>query len=152
MKLKFKKLTDTAQTPTYATPGAACFDLYLDSIHAAWVPPAGAPDRRGATVLCKTGIALDIPEGYCVKIYSRSGHGFKHNISLVNSVGIIDSDYKGEIMVKLTSLEAGQTFTFFRGDRIAQGELVPVTQVEFEEVTTISTSERGEGGFGSTGK
>jgi dUTP pyrophosphatase len=85
-------------------------------------------------------------------IFSRSGHGFKNNIRLSNCTGVIDSDYRGEVQVKLASDDPdGAVFSVAHGDRIAQAMVLPIEQVSFEEVTELSTTERGEGGFGSTG-
>lgn len=140
MIIKFKKLVDDAQMPTYATKGAACFDLYARG----WmfVEP-------GDVQMIKTGLSVEVPEGHAMMIYSRSGHG-KLGVTLANSVGVIDSDYRGEICVMLTN-QSCKTFDVQPGDRIAQGMIIPVNQVTFEE-GELSDTERGTGGFGSTGK
>jgi dUTP pyrophosphatase len=142
MILKFKKLDKDAVTPTYATTGSGCFDLY--SIEEAYVPRSDA-----RTV--KTGLAFEIPEGYVLAIFSRSGHGFKYGVRLGNCVGILDSDYRGECMVNLRN-DHYLTFHADKGDRIAQAMLLPAPQVGFMEVDELSETQRGAGGFGSTGR
>lgn len=127
--------------PAYATAGAACFDLH--AMHEGWVPAGGATSFQ-------TGLAVEIPPGHAMLIYSRSGHGFKRGVRLVNSVGVIDSDYRGEIAVKLHN-DSPLDFYFERGDRIAQAMVVPVPRVELLRVDELSDTERGAGGFGSTG-
>ena len=84
-------------------------------------------------------------------IYSRSGHGFKHGITLANSTGVIDADYRGEVCVKLRKSDLSIGNMPNVGERIAQAMIIPVEQVDFEEVDELSDTERGEGGFGSTG-
>lgn len=143
MQLKVKRLDPAAIIPSYATPGAACFDLH--ALHCGSV-------TTGIPSVFRTGLAFDIPEGWVLKVYSRSGHGFKHGIRLANCVGIIDSDYTGELMVKLTCDAGHAQFAIAAGDRIAQAMLERVEQVEFVEVDELKQTERGNGGFGSTGK
>jgi dUTP pyrophosphatase len=146
--IKIKKLRDNAIMPTYATDGSAAFDLY-STIDCA----------VNARIAIPTGLAFEIPNGCCMKVYSRSGHGFNHSVRLANCVGIIDSDYRGELLVKLTGdhshLHGGgrveSCLEIKVGDRIAQGIIVPVEQVQFEWSNELSSTERGTGGFGSTG-
>jgi len=145
MKLSIKKLHPDAIIPRYATKGAACFDL-----HALFDSETALDSTQSVTTL-RTGLAVEIPEGYAMMIYSRSGHGFKHGVRLSNCVGVIDADYRGEVMVKLTQDEQGY-FIVNKGDRIAQAMIVPVPAVEFIEVDELSSTERGSGGFGSTGQ
>lgn len=146
MKVKIKKCREGAVIPQYSTVGAACFDLcaVLDEdifVHDTY--PA----------IITTGLQFDIPEGYALMVYSRSGHGFKSDVRLSNCVGVIDSDYRGELMVKLTQdSESWSGFRVSSGDRIAQAMIIPVGRVSFEEVDTLSDTVRGDGGFGSTGK
>lgn len=142
MKLKVKKLHPDAVIPTYATSGAACFDLYAVDLE-------GEKNIESAVV--KTGLAFEIPDGWQMLIFSRSGHGFKHNVRLANCVGVIDQDYRGEVKVKLTA-DLNGSLSIFKGDRIAQAQLIPVHRVTFEEVSELTETERGDGGFGSTGK
>ena len=144
MHVKFKKLTATAKRPTYGSAGAAAFDIYADVL-GLWMG-ISAGDTRVVT----TGIAVEIPPGHVLRIYSRSGHGFKDGVSLANSVGVIDSDYRGEIAVALHN--AGRAnFHVNHGDRIAQGIVEPIERVECVEVGELSETARGAGGFGSTG-
>ena len=143
VKLKVKRLTDTAKIPTYAHEGDACFDIYSD----------GLTSISGSTQVHETGLKFEIPKGYAMMIYSRSGMGFKDNTRLANCVGVVDSGYVGEVMVKLTRDDGCIHATEYkRGDRIAQAMLIPVPVVEFEEVDDVEDTERGDGGFGSSGK
>lgn len=146
MELKVKKLHEDAILPTYGSEGAACFDLYTfqDGILVDYSP----------TGIFDTGIAFEIPEGWAMLVYSRSGHGFNKNVRLSNCVGVIDSDYRNSVKVKLT-LDHVRELSYFKveaGDRIAQAMLVPVERVSFVEVDELSETARGTGGFGSTGK
>ena len=141
MKLKIKKLFPTAFTPTYGTEGAACFDLYADQDGVVLPSQSTKFD---------TNLALEVPGGWVLKLYSRSGHGFKHGVRLANTTGIIDSDYRGHVPVMLHN-DGPAAFTVLRGDRIAQAMLERVERVEFEEVDELSDTARGEGGFGHTG-
>lgn len=150
MKLKIKKLHPDAITPKYATPGSACFDL-----HAIMNPPESAciMVNPGTPAVFATGLAFEVPAGSVMLVFSRSGHGFKNDIRLANCVGVIDSDYRGEVRVKLTNDNTdGQSLVATHGDRIAQAMVIPVEQVEFEEVDELDATERGAGGFGSSGK
>lgn len=141
-QLKVKRTSDSAQIPTYGSTGAACFDLYADDTVV--VGPG-----RAATV--KTSLTFDIPEGFVMLVYSRSGHGFKSGVRLANGTGVIDSDYKGEVMVRLQN-DSRETFMVTLGDRVAQAMLLPVEGFALVETNDIGTSERGTKGFGSTGK
>jgi dUTP pyrophosphatase len=136
----------TAKLPTYATPGAAAFDLYAAEIagNAGFFPNYGG-------VVIDTGVAVEIPPGHVMLIFSRSGHGFHNNIRLANCVGVIDSDYRGTIKVKLIQDQAANVQNIQIGDRIAQGIIVPIPAIEFEEVAELTTTLRDAGGFGSTG-
>lgn len=100
----------------------------------------------------RTGWAFEVPTGHVMMIYSRSGHGFQHNVRLANCVGVIDSDYRGEVAVKLAQDSGGDKVVFRRGERIAQAMIIPVEQVEFQEVNELSETVRGNAGYGSTGK
>lgn len=146
LKLKVKKLHPDARLPVYGTDGAACFDL------SAHLPDGDAAISTcsPATVIIPTGLSFEIPEGHVMLVFSRSGHGFKNDVRLANCVGVIDADYRGEVMVKLTKDSSGSLF-FTHGDRIAQAMVIPFPRVAFEEVEELSSTERGEGGFGSTG-
>lgn len=142
MHLKVKKLHPDAIIPKYQTAGAACFDLHAIDIDLV---------NGQRTPVFRTGLSFEIPPGWVMLIYSRSGHGFKNNTRLSNCVGVIDSDYRGEVKVKLVSDAAGQ-LRVYPGDRIAQAMLIQAPQCEIEVVSELSETKRGEGGFGSTGK
>lgn len=141
--LKIVKVHPDAQIPTYGSKGAACFDLY--SVE------SGNIGTLVTSKSFRTGLKFQLPDGWVLLIFSRSGHGFNSDVRLANCVGVIDSDYKGEVMVKLTA-DRMQNFDVFKGDRIAQGMLVESFQVGFEVTEAILSSDRGENGFGSTGK
>lgn len=147
MKVKIKLLSDTAKVPTYATSGAACFDLYAD------MPDSGPVYvTEACPVLFKTNIALEVPEGHVMLVFSRSGHGFTHGTRLANCVGVIDSDYRGEVGVKLTSDGClHETMVVKHHDRIAQAMILPFPRVDVFQVGDLSETARGTGGFGSTG-
>ena len=152
MKLLIKKLNENAVIPKYGSKGAACFDLSADK-DISWERVHSAFGEQIAwQAVVSTGLAFEIEEGYRMDIYPRSGWGFKHNIQLGNGTGKIDSDYRGEVMVKLIAFcEQNKLPKIERGTRIAQAEINNVIQAEFKEVDTLSETERGEGGFGSTG-
>ena len=145
VKVKVKRLTATAKLPTYATPGSAAFDIYVDSI-AEHEPEHIAAGRSRKF---HTGLALEVAEGWCIKVYSRSGHGFKHGVRLENCVALIDSDYRGELMISLKSDK--DAMKVCAGDRIAQAMIEPVVKACFEEVEVLGATERDTGGFGHTG-
>jgi dUTP pyrophosphatase len=146
LAINVKRLHPNATMPDYATPGAACFDLY------ACFDDVSSQASFSHTGIFKIGLAFEIPPGYVMQIFSRSGHGFKSDIRLANCVGIIDSDYRGEICVKLTKEMHSSTLIALvnHGDRIAQAMIIPVPAVTLQEVEEISTTERSDGGFGST--
>ena len=143
MDVKIKLLTDTARVPTYATDGSAAFDIYADE--AVWV-------QYGQYTKISTGISIEVPPGHVLKVYSRSGHGFKNGVRLVNCVGIIDSDYRGEVMVGLACDSSYDSLYIKQGDRIAQGIIMPVEKTNFIVADELSETVRGINGFGSTGK
>jgi dUTP pyrophosphatase len=142
MQVKIKKLHPNAVIPQYATTGAACFDLV--SVNEVMITPGREH------VALKTGLAFEIPEGYVMMVYSRSGHGFKNGIRLANGTGVIDSDYRGEVMVKMHN-DGSTALLVTAGERIAQAMIIPALQVELEVVDELSDTARGSGGFGSTG-
>lgn len=141
--INVKKLNPEAKLPTYGSAGAACFDLYCLS---------GGVVRNGSPVAFPTGLVFEIPEDHVMLLYSRSGHGFNHGVRLANCTGIIDSDYRGELVVKLTCDSTLTSFTVEAGDRIAQAMIIPVTRCHFQQVEELASTVRGSGGFGSTGK
>lgn len=142
MQVKIKKLHTNAVIPQYATTGAACFDLV--SVNEVMLTPGREH------VALKTGLAFEIPEGYVMMVYSRSGHGFKNGVRLANGTGVIDSDYRGEVMVKMHN-DGSTALLVNAGERIAQAMIVPAMQVELQVVDELSDTARGSGGFGSTG-
>ena len=155
MEIKIKKLHQNAIKPAYATDGAACFDLVAATVEGH--SNLGANVWNGYPVTCGTGLAFEIPAGHAMLIFSRSGHGFKNGVRLANCTGVIDADYRGEVMVKLTSdnnddNEDSPVPLFVKpGERIAQAMILPVERVQFAFADELSDTERGEGGFGSTG-
>ncbi len=145
MQLKVKRLNEAAQLPTYGSQGAACFDIR------ACIPDEAAfSTMHHPSVTVPTGLAFEVPEDHVMLVFSRSGHGFKNNTRLANCVGVIDSDYRGELMVKLTRDDA-DTLWVDHNERIAQAMIIPVQQVELIEVEELSDTARGTAGLGSTG-
>lgn len=137
-----KILDEKATIPTYGSECAAGADLY--SVADYTVPPH-------ETVLAHTGVAMQIPNGYVGLIYARSGLATKRSLAPANKVGVIDSDYRGEIMVSLHN-HSNETQKVEAGERIAQIVFTPYVTAEFEITDELSDTIRGEGGFGSTGK
>ena len=127
--------------PAYATSGAAGMDV---------LSAEGVTIRPGQRHAVATGLSVAIPEGYEIQVRPRSGLAFKHGISVPNTPGTIDSDYRGELKVILIN-HGSDDFPIARGDRIAQLVLAPVTQAAWDEVEELDETARGEGGFGSTG-
>ena len=145
MKVNFKKLNENAIVPTYGSQFAAGADLY------ACTNGETVTFGPGETKLIKTGIAMEIPEGYAGLIYARSGIANKRGLAPSNKVGVVDSDYRGEIMVSLHNHSlVEQSIT--DGERIAQMVIAPFLKVEYTEVDELTETVRGEGGFGSTGR
>ena len=142
IKLPIKKLDEGLEVPEYAYPGDAGLDLR--SAEALTLKPF---ERK--VVAC--GIAIAIPEGYAGLVIPRSGLAAKHGISIVNAPGLIDSGYRGELKVILVNLDSENEFAIERGDRIAQLMIIAIPEVQTEEVNELSETERGEGGFGSSG-
>lgn len=153
MQVKVKKLFDDVQLPEYATPGSACFDIAASiqvSEHGA------AALIFNDKVIIGTGLQFEIPESHVMLVFSRSGHGFKNDVRLANCVGVIDSDYRGELKVKLSKDRVSDRgvrdlCVIRHGERIAQGMIIPYEQVQFVLSDELSSTERGEGGLGSTG-
>lgn len=145
MKVRFKKLSPQAIVPTYAHNGDACFDIY--ALGDMEKPVDIRPD--GAAVI-PTGISFEVPMGYVMLVFSRSGHGFKHGVRLGNAVGVIDAGYRGELKVSLHN-DGRARFKVAHGDRIAQAMIIPRPAIELEEAGELSDSSRGTGGLGSTG-
>lgn len=141
MKVRVKKLDPRAVIPSYAKPGDAGLDLTAISV-----------EDKGEKVIYGTGLAVEIPEGYVGLIFPRSSI-HKKNLSLSNSVGVIDSGYRGEIkfIFKVDALVTNTPNFYEVGDRIGQLMIIPYPQIELEEAEELSQTARGEGGFGSTG-
>jgi len=142
-ELKIKiKCDEGAKVPTYAHPGDSGFDLYLIE---------GAQFRKFETKALKTGLYMEIPEGYEVQIRPRSGVSLKTGYRIANSPGTIDCTYRGEVKIIIQNV-TGKTVYLPKGTKIAQGVIVPIYQAKFEVVDDLSTTNRGENGFGSTGE
>ena len=144
MTVRIKKLSEGATIPTYGTDFSAGADLYNLTDAAVTVEPH-------KTVLIKTGLAVEIPEGYCGLIFARSGLATKRGLAPANKVGVIDADYRGEVMVALHN-HTDLPQTVEAGERVAQLAILPFLKAEFEVAEELSETVRGEGGFGSTGK
>ena len=142
--IKVKRLKENAVIPKIATEGSAASDLYACIDEAVTIQP-------GKTVSIPSGIAIALPKGYGAFIFARSGLGIKHGIVPSNGVGVIDSDYRGEISVGLYN-HSDEAYTVNPNDRIAQMAIMPVAAVNFIETDELSETARGIGGFGSTGK
>lgn len=141
MKIEIKKLHQDAYIPKYQTFGAAGFDIHsIENITIA----------SGESKLIKTGLGMAIEDGYELQIRPRSGLALKNGITVLNTPGTIDSDYRGEIMVLLIN-HSKQDFIIAKGDRIAQGVISKVYQADFIEVSELDDTQRGSGGFGSSG-
>jgi len=147
MLLIFEKTKKTAALPKYATEGAACFDFCVAE-DTKWVLDNGV-----CTAVIETGLKVDIPRGYRLDLYVRSGLAFKYNITLANGVGKIDEDYKGEIMIKLIAFtrDIDSLPRLTKGTRVAQGELNRVIRADIMEGSVENNTSRGTGGMGSTG-
>lgn len=144
ISLKLQKLDESVTIPCYQTEGAAGIDLCaflkepvtLKSLERKLIP---------------TGLKMELPHGYEAQVRPRSGMSIKHGITLVNCVGTIDEDYRGELCVPVINLST-EDFTINNGDRIAQMIISPVTKADIKVVSELSDTQRGEGGFGSTGR
>jgi len=141
--VKFQRRAVDVVLPDYATPGAAGMDIaaHLDTAVTL------APFARAAIA---TGFSMQLPSGYEAQIRPRSGLALKHGVTVANAPGTIDSDYRGEVAVILINLSQ-QDFTITPGMRIAQMVIAPVTHCRFEDILQLDMSDRGAGGFGSTG-
>ena len=140
-----KRLNPAAKAPAYATAGAAAADLcaLLEA------PLTVEPMQR---VLVPTGLAIELPGPECVAlVYARSGLSIKHGLCMANGVGVVDSDYRGELKVPMVNL-GSEAYTIAPGERVAQLCIAPVWQAVFAPAETLGDTDRGEGGFGSTGR
>ncbi len=143
MQVNIKKLDERAKLPTYGTEFSAGADLYSMEGDDVTIAPH-------TTVMVKLGFAIEIPTGYAGLVFARSGLASKRGIAPANKVGVIDSDYRGECMVALHN-HTDAAVTVEGGERIAQLSIVPFLKAEFTLADTLSDTERGGGGFGSTG-
>lgn len=143
MLIRLKKINKDAKIPSYGSEFSAGADLYACDENEITIIPH-------ETRLIHTGIAIEIPNGYVGLIYARSGLASKRDLAPANKVGVIDSDYRGEILVALHN-HGNKDQVIQPFERIAQLVIAPVTQANFEEVEELNTTERNEGGFGSTG-
>ena len=143
--VKIKKLNENAKIPTCGTSKSAGYDLY------ACIDQYSVIIEPHKDIKIGTGLAIELPDGYFGAIYIRSSLATKQGLKLTNSVGIVDSDYRGEYIVALYN-DSDESCIITSGDRIAQLIVTPYMPVEFEEVDELSDTERGDGGFGSTGK
>ena len=141
--VKFIKLNPDAIVPTYGTPFAAGADLYS-------LPEGDIKLQPGETVMIHTGVAMEIPEGTAAFIFARSGIATKRGLAPANKVGVIDSDYRGEIMVPIHNHSQEQQI-IASGERVAQMVIMPYVKAEFVESETLEETERNASGFGSTG-
>jgi len=145
IRVKIKVLREGAQPPRYITEGSAACDLCAAT-------DAPVEIKPGGLVSVPAGVAIELPGGeYVALVFARSGLGIRHGICLSNGVGVIDSDYRGEIMVGLTNLSQN-AYTLMPGERMAQLMILPVCRAVFEAADSLSDTERGAGGFGSTGR
>jgi dUTP pyrophosphatase len=161
MEIQFKKLYPDVQIPACATVGSAGFDLVVHNFKQYYIV-GNTMDKINSNVVIEIemypnsrllvgcGFSVAIPEGYVMDIRSRSGNALKHGIVVLNSPGTIDSDYRGEIGAILHN-NSTDSVIIRKGDRIAQGLVLKFDVVIFKEVNELSATERGEGGFGSTG-
>ncbi|MEA2507354.1 MAG: dUTP pyrophosphatase [Actinomycetota bacterium] len=143
IEVPVRRLDPTVPLPDYATPGDAGLDL------------RAAEDvtlKPGERAAVGTGIAVAIPDGFAGFVHARSGRALRDGLALVNAPGLIDSGYRGEIKVLVVNLDSFAALEIHRGEKIAQLVVQPVAQVELEEVSELPVSERGAGGFGSTGR
>jgi len=142
--LKIEKLPHCAGLPEYKTEGAAGMDLVASNEEDVVLKPL-------ERFLIPTGIKIELPTGYEAQIRPRSGLSIKHGISLINCVGTVDEDYRGEVKAGVVNL-SNETYVIKRGERIAQMVVAAVTKADVKVVSELTETVRGEGGFGSTGK
>lgn len=145
LRVKLKRLSDSAIIPTRGSKYAAGYDLYADIGDQDYIEISPHTTEK-----IKTGLAIEIPLGYFGAIYARSGIALKKNLRPCNAVGIIDADFRGEVIVALHN-DSNAPREIRNGERIAQIIIMPYLPVNFEEVEELSETDRGSGGFGSTG-
>jgi dUTP pyrophosphatase len=144
IEIPFVRLSDDASMPGYARPGDAGADLVASE--AAFLPPGGG------RALVSTGLAVAIPEGFAGFVQPRSGLALRHGVTCLNTPGLIDSGYRGELKVLLVNTDPETAFEVNKGERIAQLVIQAVASADFVEVDELSSTDRGAGGFGSTGR
>ena len=142
--MKLRIISKSGRVPKYATELSAGFDI------SAWLPEGKMVLGAGERALVPTGLFIELPEGYEAQVRARSGLAIKHGIGLVNGIGTIDADYRGELQVPLINW-GKEPFTINDGDRIAQVVINRYEKAEIQIAETLSETERGEGGFGHTG-
>lgn len=142
-QVRIKKLNENAKAPTYGSAYSAGADLYACEEAAVTIEP-------GKCVLIHTGLSFEIPEGFAGLIFARSGLATKKGLAPANKVGVIDADYRGEVMVSLFN-QSGVPQTVEPGERVAQMVITPFLKADFTVSDELSDTARGEGGFGSTG-
>ena len=143
--MKIKMISRSGRIPVYATPQSAGFDI------TAYLPEGSFVLKAGERALVPTGYFFEIPDGYEAQIRARSGLAIKHGIGLVNGIGTVDSDYRGEWLVPLINWSK-EDYTINDGERIAQVVIAPVCKAEIELAEELTETDRGEGGFGHTGR
>ena len=143
MKVPVRRLDPDLPIPVYARPGDAGLDL---------LAAQDVEISPGERTAIPTGVAVAIPEGYAGFVHARSGRALREGLALVNAPGLIDSGYRGEIRVIVVNLDSAEPIYIKRGDKIAQLVIQPVESVELYESVELPESQRGEGGFGSTGR
>lgn len=144
MSIDLKIVSRSGRIPAYATEGSAGFDI------SAYLPDGPMVLKAGERALVPTGLYFEVPEGYEAQVRARSGLAIKHGIGLVNGIGTVDSDYRGEIRVPMINW-SDEDFMINDGDRIAQVIITSYTKADIELVEELSDTNRGEGGFGHTG-
>lgn len=144
MKVKIKRLNSLAKIPTRGHDGDAGMDLYAATEYNIQIAPH-------STVMIETGLAVEIPDGYFGGVFARSGLASKKGVRPSNCVGVVDAPYRGEVLVALYN-DSNETVEIAPHERIAQLIIMPYQAVDFEEVAELSETQRGAGGFGSTGK
>lgn len=156
LELKFKRLTDTMTVPTKAHETDACFDLYADEPNAVYMSPIDLNTHNGVciaphqTVKIHTGFATNIPHGYWGAVFARSGIATKQSLRPANCVAVIDEPYTGEWMIPIHN-DSDEEKIIHHGDRIAQFTLLPYYDTRLTEVCDLESTDRGDGGFGSSG-
>jgi dUTP diphosphatase len=145
MLVRVKKLNENAVIPKYATPGSAAMDLTA-------VSEKRVVDGSVTYLEYSTGLAIEIPPGHVGLLFPRSSISSNTTLMLNNSVGVLDSDFRGEVTFRFKTLAAGATKKYNVGDRIGQILILPIPSIEFEAVTELTPTQRGEGGYGSSGR